>query len=227
MTKFGPAIQCKSNDGDSGCNDSGSEKPKTKFLNIKTGMDIDMDRLKRGEYSLDELVDTNRCLGEYQDTPLFLKTGRYGAYLEWNGGANRSSLKNVDIPVDQIDFNLAKGFLDKEFETLNTESDIRHPPMQNNILRPVNMDLSIRKGKFGPYIFYKTPKMREPAFYNLRGFKEPWNTCSVEVLMAWIEESIKKGANTKGKGSKKVGKTVKETKETKETKDQKIQKKQK
>jgi hypothetical protein len=41
-----------------------------------------------------------------------------------------------------------------------------------NILRHLNADFSIRKGKYGSYIFYKTATMKKPQFLKLK-FKDP------------------------------------------------------
>ena len=53
--------------------------------------------------------------------------------------------------------------------------------------------MSIRNGKYGPYIFYKTTKMKRPQFLKLKGFKledgEDYETCDIERLTTWIEET--------------------------------------
>ena len=38
----------------------------------------------------------------------------------------------------------------------------------SNITRHLNEDLSVRKGKYGLYIFYKTSDMSKPKFYNIK-----------------------------------------------------------
>ena len=53
--------------------------------------------------------------------------------------------------------------------------------------------MSIRNGKYGPYIFYKSKQMKRPQFLKLRGFKledgEDYETCDIERLTTWIEET--------------------------------------
>ena len=53
--------------------------------------------------------------------------------------------------------------------------------------------MSIRNGKYGPYIFYKTKHMKRPQFLKLKGFKlddgEDYDTCDIEKLTTWIEET--------------------------------------
>ena len=54
-----------------------------------------------------------------------------------------------------------------------------------SILREINACTSVRTGQYGPYIYYKNPKMTTPAFVSLRGFKEDWKTCDLRLLDAW------------------------------------------
>jgi hypothetical protein len=53
------------------------------------------------------------------------------------------------------------------------------------ILREINPHASVRTGQYGPYIYYKNPKMKTPAFVSLRGFKDDWKTCDLRLLDAW------------------------------------------
>lgn len=55
--------------------------------------DVDMDRLKRGEYSLGELVEKkeNREIGIYEGLSVVLRSGPYGYYVEY--GKNKISMK--------------------------------------------------------------------------------------------------------------------------------------
>ena len=51
--------------------------------------DIDLDKLENGEYTLDEVVDTDdfkgRLLGEYKDEQVYLKKGKFGNYINYDG----------------------------------------------------------------------------------------------------------------------------------------------
>jgi hypothetical protein len=55
----------------------------------------------------------------------------------------------------------------------------------STILREINAHASVRNGQYGAYIYYKNPKMKTPAFVSLRGFKEDWKTCDLQLLDAW------------------------------------------
>jgi hypothetical protein len=59
-------------------------------------------------------------------------------------------------------------------------------------LRRVDKNTSIRNGKFGPYVFYKTETMKKPSFINLK--KCPHNVLEddVAVIAKWVEETLTK-----------------------------------
>ena len=184
MTRQGPAIRDK--DG--------------AYLSINPGLNLDIDRLKNGEYTLDNLV-LNKCreLGMYQDSTLYLKTGKYGPYLEWNKGAKKQSTRTlVSTTMDKITLEIATEFLDKQQESTADEGpNKRDAPTATSILRAINTDASVRQGKYGPYIFYKTESMKKPQFVPLRGFKGEWKTCSPNTLLQWIQDSIGKSKANK------------------------------
>ena len=54
----------------------------------------------------------------------------------------------------------------------------------SNILKELRSDLSIRKGKYGAYIFYKTDKMNKPRFLKLKNLT--WNNMEKEDILNWI-----------------------------------------
>lgn len=59
------------------------------------------------------------------------------------------------------------------------------------IIRVINNSLSIRKSKNGDYLFYKTPKMKKPKFYNLYDFNEDYKNCLLDNLLFWAKNKIK------------------------------------
>lgn len=56
-------------------------------------------------------------------------------------------------------------------------------------LENYQMFLSIRKGKFGAYGFYKTDEMKKPQFLNIKKFKGSILTCEKEVIIKWLEDN--------------------------------------
>jgi topoisomerase IA-like protein len=64
----------------------------------------------------------------------------------------------------------------------------RAPPQiaNKNILRVLNSDISIRKGKFGPYVFYQTTGMKTPAFFSIGKYKKNYTTSDSDKMIEWI-----------------------------------------
>jgi DNA topoisomerase-1 len=144
--------------------------------------------------STDSMPSKNLCklLGKHNGADLFLRTGRFGPYLTWgdqkqslphlkhgNGNGNGNHYQNVDdIPLSY----------DEAVQCINhnaTNAITASSQTQTSILREINANASVRTGQYGAYIYYKTPKMKTPAFVSLRGFKEDWKTCDLQLLDAW------------------------------------------
>jgi DNA topoisomerase-1 len=54
----------------------------------------------------------------------------------------------------------------------------------SSIIKQLNENISIRKGKYGPYVFYKTDKMKKPRFINMKGK-------SIEdITVSWVTEQL-------------------------------------
>jgi DNA topoisomerase-1 len=167
------------------------------FKSIKPTIKIDLEKLKNGEYTIDDLIEIkNDCLGKYKDHNVYLKRGKYGSYIEWDN--NRVNIRSITKPLDTIVLEDVIGHIYTHEECGNTINidkpksgdDVRKPAeVQTSILRTIDDALSIRKGKYGPYIFYKTPFMKTPSFYNLTPkYKKNYATCSLEELKLFIRE---------------------------------------
>ena len=44
--------------------------------------------------------------------------------------------------------------------------------------------MSIRKGRYGPYVYYKTNSMNRPKFISMKGVAEE------EITVSWIEARL-------------------------------------
>ncbi len=165
--KHGPVIKCGTGD-------------KTTFLPVKK--DIDIDKLKRNQYKLEDIVETQdasssgKSIGKYKDEDVFIKKGKFGNYITW-GKDNKKSLNGIKTPVDDLTIDDLIPIIENKV-TLNT-----------SIVRSINEDISIRSGKFGNYIFYKTPDMSKPKFIKLAGFKGNYNTCPEEEIERFVDNS--------------------------------------
>lgn len=161
IAKYGPVVKWEK-DGE------------TKFKSAKK--DLDIEKLKRGEYSLEEIIEvkqsfTGKRLGSYKNEEVLLKKGKYGLYMTC--GDNNYSLKglgkseNIKLE-DVLDILLGK------------------KSSNPNVLRVISKSLSIRKGKFGPYMFYKTEAMKKPRFLNMKNME--WKSMHVQEVISWCKE---------------------------------------
>jgi topoisomerase IA-like protein len=74
---------------------------------------------------------------------------------------------------------------------LNENTSLSSQTENKKIIRVLNENLSIRVGKYGAYIYYKTNEMSKPKFYNISKFKQSYKFCSEEVLLQWIKDTYK------------------------------------
>ena len=52
----------------------------------------------------------------------------------------------------------------------NASNDGTNNEEGSNCVREINSNTSIRKGPKGDYLFYKTPRMKKPKFYDIKSF---------------------------------------------------------
>jgi DNA topoisomerase-1 len=165
--KNGPVIKYNKPDGSLG------------FYGVKANIDIE--KLKNCEYKLEEIIqtkdDNNKLLGLYKNKEVYLKIGKFGYYLEY--GDIKKSLKSVkiNIPFKNITLEDAINILENMDENINS------------LVRKIDDNISIRKGKYGDYIFYKTEKMTRPKFYKLNGFDGDYKTCTLLAIKLWLKDT--------------------------------------
>jgi len=63
----------------------------------------------------------------------------------------------------------------------------------NTVLRTLNSELSIRNGKYGPYIFFKEETMKTPKFHPLKKCPHEYKTCDESILIEWITATYLEG----------------------------------
>ena len=174
--KNGPVIKC---------NEAGTIKFKPVRANL------DMGKLERGEYKLEEVVEEahrqDNNLGKYKGDDLIVKKGKYGLYAMY--GENRLSLAMLgNRPVENITY--AEVFKILEEDGLLKPS-YNKDQKRKGVLREISSSLSIREGKWGPYVYYKTTQMKTPKFFELKQFekdtKTKIKTCELNVLKDWIK----------------------------------------
>lgn len=166
FTQYGPSIKK-------------TEGEETLYLKTKINK-IDMEKLKNGEYNLQELVKTEEdCLGKYKGFNLNIKTGKFGNYFEY--GTTRISAKEWKRPITEMDYETAIKMIEENAKNAST------------VLREINKELSIRNGKYGPYIFFKTEMMKKPKFFPLKKCSIEYKTCDNGKLIDWITKTHLEG----------------------------------
>ena len=185
-------------------------KKKIEYKSVK--QNIDLAKLKRGEYELAEVVDEKGNidmggikLGVYNGNEIILKRGKYGLYFVW--GEQKKSLSGL-FPKNKnpssITYNEIIKIIENGAQVENMNSgggDGEGVGMGaggggNKILikgmvRKITDDISIRNGKYGDYIFYKTSEMKNPTFLKLKGFTEDYKTCSISNILEWLQKTYK------------------------------------
>ena len=168
--KYGPVIKCTSKAA------AAKEASTCTFKPVK--QDIDLNKLRRGEYTLAELLeDKNKpqaSIGLYKEKPVYIKVGKFGKYVEWNNvSKSLTHLKQQpnEITIDDI--------AEVLFDMDNAEEG-------GGSTRIISEDASLRKGKYGYYIYYKKQKMKKPRFLKLDGFLGDYLTCDIAVLRDWF-----------------------------------------
>jgi DNA topoisomerase-1 len=159
------------------------------FKKVKPGFIFD--DLKTGKYAnlSDILVEDSsleRVVGTYGGFSVILKNGRFGNYIVWGkNGENRKSFKcgkNIsDISLEEVI---------RHIENDSNDSNDSNGSICLDVVRIVNDDISIRKGKYGDYIFYKTAQMKKPKFISLKTFKLDYNKCPLNDIASWVKIHI-------------------------------------
>jgi hypothetical protein len=164
---YGPSIKHTLEDGT------------VEYLATKKDMKIDLEKLKEGSYSLDDLIEIkNDYLGKYEGEDMYIKNGKFGPYVEW--GDKRESIKEIQKPLNEITLSdIEKHLLDSSNKK------------EKNVLRILSDDFSVRKGKFGAYVFYKRKDMAKPQFLNIKKFEQGFITCDKNDFISWLIETYK------------------------------------
>jgi len=157
-----------------------NEDGKPVLKSVKKGLKIDIGKLEANGYSYEDLAETEqRILGMWREHEIELRMGKFGAYVEY-GDDKKVSLNKLKKSLDKIMLEDVVPILDASMEEKPAST----------VLRVLTPTLSVRNGKFGPYIFYKTEKMKKPKFFDLKGFDQGFGS---EDLLEWIKTTHLKG----------------------------------
>lgn len=148
----------------------------TTFVAIRK--DVDMDKLRKGDYTMDDLrvdpIMKGKLLGSWNGNDVVLRKGKYGLYIQY--GDQNKSLKNVELNEANITLEDVVRYLDSE----------RDP----SILRVLDKRTSIRNGKYGHYIYFKTPDMKKPRFIPTKSYEGNYLTDSADTVLEWLDTIV-------------------------------------
>ena len=157
--KYGPVILCE-------------EGENVSFKKVKP--DIDIEKLKKGGYKIEEIIMTcesnAKTLGQIDGEDILIKKGKFGLYFSFKG--KNKSLKYLNKKIEDITLEDVRKVIEK-----NTTN-------KSNILKEISKDASVRQGKFGPYVFYKTENMKKPRFISIK--KKAWKDIDTE----WVLDNV-------------------------------------
>ena len=176
------------------------------YYPVREGLVLDLVKLESGGYTANELLEFPNgtdCLGSLEENPVTIRKGPYGWYLCWN---QQSVSLGKDKPVHSITYSDAVSMLKSTSASTSTstsesipssdEGKERQPPTLNGLLRTVNAMVSIRNGKWGPYIMVlggegggakkKGGKKDKTRFINLKNFQGDYLSCPEEDILQMI-----------------------------------------
>lgn len=153
------------------------------YKNIKKTVDLNIKDLENNKYSVSDLLETksDNLICVYKNTPVYLRNGLYGFYLEW--GNVKESLKNYINDIGMITEKEAINILDGKTKN-------------KNIVLELTPNLSLRKGKYGVYAYHKTEHMHKPVFYNIKKLKDGFANYTNDMLIDWLCETYNIDKNT-------------------------------
>jgi len=174
MGKYGPVIKVTNKYG--------------KFSNfLKVRDDLDLDELRsKNVIRIEDVIENNTAsqsginsapIGKYKGLDLYVKKGKYGIYAQW--GDERKSLKEEFSNVNNIKYLDVLKYLEKD-NLLD-----KNKPL--GFVRELTENISIRNGKWGDYIYYKKPRVKNPVFIPLKDFNENHRTCDKQILLNWLK----------------------------------------
>jgi DNA topoisomerase-1 len=171
--KYGPCIKFAAPD------------KQTKYYKIKKGISVN-DLLEKKIAVKDAIVNEDQpdtidgYLGEYNGEKIIVKEGKYGPYVQYKGKSY--SIKGI---VDELTLEAVIAIVQQKDASLATAT-----PSSNTLRQlSLNPELSLRKGQYGPYFYYKTVKMKQPKFYPTKGCPFDSTSAPIEKLLQWFKDA--------------------------------------
>lgn len=166
-----------------------SGKKDIEKLKIMDGITLEniKEMIKNGSRTTQEIIDNivvvkiNPVLGQYKGKDVLLKNGKYGLYVCYDG-VNKS-LKTINKEHSIISLDDVIPFISSSNSNYN---------VNKNVIREINNDISIRKGKgkSGNYVFYKTTNMKKPKFISIAKYKGDIENDNIEDIISWVNTKL-------------------------------------
>ena len=143
----------------------------------KVNEDISIKDIKNNKVNIDEIIRNNKLkkknevLGYIEENEVVLKKGKFGLFVVYKD--KNYSLKGINKSQSKI--------------TIDDVKEIIENQSKSSIVRYINSDISIRSGKYGNYIFYKTKKMKKAKFISLNKCPLDYMNCSIEEFNVWFD----------------------------------------
>lgn len=105
------------------------------------------------------------CIGIHPElqTKIYVKCGPYGHYLQYEVNNKKKSISLKNLPEEKI----ISMSLDFAISIIKSENEKREKQLENYI--ELSEHMTIRKSKYGKYVYYKTNTMKKPKFLSLKG----------------------------------------------------------
>jgi DNA topoisomerase-1 len=167
-------------------------KMEKEYLPMRKNLKIDKEKLIQGQYTLEELVEwTDPILGIHEGESMILKSGKFGAYVEW--GEKRESITPL------VEQRKKQGLDSHDLEISDVLAFLREKEANGGavvdgkkILRVFTPEISVRMGRFGPYVFYQSstaPPNTKPQFLSLKKLEVGYLTCSKIQFLKWLADT--------------------------------------
>lgn len=135
---------------------------------------------------INKVKDQSLHCGEYKGHALYIKNGKHGYYACF-GKKDKISLK--EMKEFCVETAILRGeCLDVEKQALITFVENRKEVRKENMCVVLSPCCSIRKSKYGYYVYYQTKTMKKPLFYKYNNEKDT----QTEERLQWIIDENKK-----------------------------------
>ena len=134
-----------------------------------------------------KVKDTSLHCGSYKNETMYIKNGKFGYYL-CIGKRDKISLKEFNgFSIEKKLESQTNELSESEHQTLISYIETRSKNRNENMCVELSSICSIRKSKYGYYIFYQTKSMKKPKFLKYNDEKDEQS----EERIEWINTQNK------------------------------------